>query len=71
MITRRMSAEAAKESAENMLKKIENDYKLGSDQNLREWIYGGIDRINGILETIVKFKNGAQILEVIKKRTKK
>ena len=49
MITRRMSAEAAKESAENMLKKIENDYKLGSDQNLREWIYGGIDRINGIL----------------------
>ena len=34
MITRRMSAEAAKESAENMLKKIENEYKLGSDQNL-------------------------------------
>ena len=41
MITRRMSAETAKESAENMIKKIENDYKLGSDQNLREWIYGG------------------------------
>ena len=40
-----MSAEAAKESAENMLKKIENEYELGSDQNLREWIYGGIDRI--------------------------
>ena len=52
-----MSAEAAKETAENMLKKIENEYKLGSDQNLREWIYGGVDRINGILETIVKFKN--------------
>lgn len=65
MITRRMSAEAAKESAENMLKKIENEYKLGSDQNLREWIYGGVDRINGILETVVKFKNGAQILETI------
>ena len=46
MITRRMSAEAAKETAENMLKKIENEYKLGSDQNLREWIYGGVDRIN-------------------------
>lgn len=71
MITRRMSAEAAKESAENMLKKIENDYKLGSDQNLREWIYGGIDRINKILETIVKFKNGAQILETIAKKIKK
>jgi hypothetical protein len=71
MITRRMSAEAAKESAENMLKKIENDYKLGSDQNLREWIYGGIDRINGILETIIKFKNGAQILETIAKKIKK
>ena len=70
MITRRMSAEAAKETAENMLKKIENDYKLGSDQNLREWIYGGVDRINGILETIMKFKNGAQILEAIKKRIK-
>ena len=67
MITRRMSAEAAKESAENMLKKIENDYKLGSDQNLREWIYGGVDRINGILETIVKFKNGGKILETIAK----
>lgn len=71
MITRRMSAEAAKETAENMLKKIENEYKLGSDQNLREWIYGGVDRINGILETIMKFKNGAQILETIKKRIKK
>ena len=44
MITRRMSAEAAKETAENMLKKIENEYKLGSNQNLREWIYGGVDR---------------------------
>lgn len=71
MITRRMSAEAAKETAENLLKKIENEYKLGSDQNLREWIYGGVDRINGILETIMKFKNGAQILETIKKRIKK
>lgn len=71
LITRRMSAEAAKESAENMLKKIENDYKLGSDQNLREWVYGGIDRINGILETIMKFKNGAQIAEAIAKKIKK
>lgn len=71
MITRRMSAEAAKETAENMLKKIENEYKLGSDQNLREWIYGGVDRINGILETIMKFKNGAQILETIAKKIKK
>lgn len=71
MITRRMSAEAAKETAENMLKKIENEYKLGSDQNLREWIYGGVDRINGILETIIKFKNGAQILETIAKKIKK
>lgn len=71
MTTRRMSAEAAKETAENMLKKIENEYKLGSDQNLREWIYGGVDRINGILETVMKFKNGAQILEAIKKRIKK
>lgn len=71
MITRRMSAEAAKESAENMLKKIENDYKLGSDQNLREWIYGGVDRINGILETVMKFKNGGAILETIAKKIKK
>ena len=71
MITRRMSAEAAKETAENMLKKIENEYKLGSDQNLREWIYGGVDRINGILETVMKFKNGAQILETIRKKIKK
>lgn len=70
MITRRMSAEAAKEAAENMLKKIENEYKLGSDQNRREWIYGGVDRINGILETIMKFKNGAQILEAITKKLK-
>ena len=54
-----------------MLKKIENEYELGSDQNLREWIYGGVDRINGILETIMKFKNGAQILETIAKKFKK
>lgn len=71
MTTRRMSAEAAKETAENMLKKIENDYKLGSDQNLREWIYGGIDRISGILETIAKFKNGEAILKTIAKKIKK
>ena len=71
MITKRMSAEAAKESAENMLKKIENEYKLGSDQNLREWIYGGVDRLNGILETVVKFKNGGKILETIAKKIKK
>ena len=54
-----------------MLKKIENEYKLGADQNLREWIYGGIDRINGILETIAKFKNGAQVAEAIAKKIKK
>lgn len=71
MITRRMTAEAAKETAENMLKKIENEYKLGSDKNLREWIYGGVDRINGILETIAKFKNGAQILKTIAEKIKK
>lgn len=71
LVTRRMSAEAAKKSAENMLKKIENEYELGSDQNLREWIYGGIDRINGILETIAKFKNGAQVAEAIAKKFKK
>ena len=51
--------------------KNQNDYKLGSDQNLREWIYGGVDRINGILETVVKFKNGAQILKTIAKKIKK
>lgn len=71
LVTRRMSAEAAKKSAENMLKKIENEYELGSDQNLREWIYGGVDRINGILETIAKFKNGAQVAEAIAKKFKK
>ena len=71
MITRRMSAEAAKETAENMLKKIENEYELGADKNLREWIYGGVDRLNGILETVIKFKNGAQILETIGKKIKK
>ena len=54
-----------------MLKKIENEYELGSDKNLREWIYGGIDRINGILETITKFKNGAQVAESIAKKFKK
>ena len=70
MITRRMSADAAKKSADNMLRKIENEYELGSDQNLREWIYGGIDRINGILETIVKFKNGGRILETIAKKSR-
>lgn len=71
MITRRMSAEAAKETADNILKKIENEYKLGSDQNLREWLYGGVDRINEILETIMKFKNGREILESIVKKLKK
>ena len=29
-----------------------------------------MDRINGILETVMKFKNGAQILETIKKANK-
>ena len=77
MITKRMSAEAAKEQAEAMIDKIAKDYELGkghldneNQKNLREWIYGGVDRINGILETIMKFKNGAQILEAIIKKIK-
>ena len=71
MITRRMSAEAAKETAENMLKKIENEYKLGSDQNLREWIFGGINQLSEIIESVSKFKQAQSLLKRLEKVIRK
>lgn len=56
MITKRMSAEAAKEQAEAFAKKVTNDYeqtgrKLDQEQErlLKEWIYGGIDTFSNVV----------------------
>ena len=56
MITKRMSAEAAKEQAAAMVNKIAKDYELGkghldneNQKNLREWIYGGINQVSEII----------------------
>lgn len=58
VITRRMTAEAAKREAENMLKKIDNEYELGiehlsneNQKNIREWIYGGAGQISEIINS--------------------
>lgn len=77
MITRRMSAEAAKEQAAAMIDKIAKDYELGkghlkneNEKNLREWIYGGINQISDIIGSISKFKQAQEIIEKISKKIK-
>lgn len=77
MITRRMSAEAAKEQAAAMVDKIAKDYDLGkghlkneNEKNLREWIYGGINQISDIIGSISKFKQAQALIEKISKKIK-
>lgn len=78
MVTRRMSAEAAKEQAAAMVDKIAKDYELGkghlnneNQKNLREWIYGGIDQLSEIIGSLSKFKQAQSLLkrleEIIRK----
>ena len=78
MITRRMSAEAAKEQAAAMIDKIAKDYELGkghldneNEKNLREWIYGGIDQLSEIIESLSKFKQAKSLLKRLEKVIRK
>ena len=64
MVTRRMSAEAAKEQAAAMIDKIAKGYELGkghldneNQKNLREWIFRGINQLSEIIGSISKFKH--------------
>ena len=77
MITRRMSAEAAKEQAAAMVDKITKDYEIGkghlkneNEKNLREWIYGGINQISDIIGSVSKFKQAQALIEKISKKIK-
>lgn len=77
MITKRMSAEAAKEQAAAMIDKIAKDYELGkghlkneNEKNLREWIYGGINQVSDIIGSISKFKQAQKLIEKISKKIK-
>lgn len=78
MITRRMTAEAAKEQATAMVDKIAKDYELGkghlsneNQKNLREWIYGGVDQISEILLSLSKFKQAESLLKRLKEVIRK
>lgn len=78
MITRRMSAEAAKEQAAAMVDKIAKDYELGKghlsnedQKNLREWLYGGVDQISGIIESLSRFKQAESLLKRLEKVIRK
>ncbi len=78
MITRRMSAEAAKEQAAAMVDKIEKDYELGkghldneNQKNLREWIFGGINQLSEIIESVSKFKQAKSLLKRLEKVIRK
>lgn len=78
MITRRMSAEAAKEQAAAMVDKIAKDYELGkghldneNQKNLREWIYGGINQLSEIIGSLSKFKQAEALLKRLEKAIKK
>lgn len=78
MITRRMSAEAAKEQAAAMVDKIAKDYEIGkghldneNQKNLREWIYGGIDQLSEIIGSISKFKQAQSLLKRMEKVIRK
>ena len=81
MITKRMSAEAAKEQAAAMIDKIAKDYELGkghldneNQKNLREWIFGGINQLSEIIGSLSRFKQAESLLkrleEVIRKPNK-
>lgn len=78
MITKRMSAEAAKEQAAAMIDKIAKDYELGkghldneNQKNLREWIFGGINQLSEIIESVSKFEQAQSILKRLEKVTRK
>lgn len=78
MITKRMSAEAAKEQAAAMIDKIAKDYELGkghleneNQKNLREWIFGGIDQLSEIIGSLSKFKQAQSLLKRLEKIIKK
>lgn len=78
MITKRMSAEAAKEQAAAMVDKIAKDYELGkghldneNQKNLREWIFGGINQLSEIIESVSKFKQAKSILKKLEKVIRK
>lgn len=78
MITKRMSAEAAKEQAAAMIDKIAKDYELGkghldneNQKNLREWIFGGINQLSEIIESVSKFKQAQSLLKKIEKVIRK
>lgn len=77
LVTKRMSAEAAKEQAAAMVDKIAKDYELGkgrlkneNEKNLREWIYGGISQVSDIIGSISKFKQAQALIEKISKKIK-
>lgn len=76
-ITKRTSAEALKKQADAAVDKIAKEYELGKgrlnleeQKNLREWIYGGIDQITGIVEVVGKIKNGADALKALANQSK-
>jgi hypothetical protein len=78
MITRRMSAEAAKEQAAAMIDKIAKDYELGkghleneNQKNLREWIFGGIEQMSEIIGSLSKFKQAQSLLKRLEKIIRK
>lgn len=78
MITKRMSAEAAKEQAAAMVDKIAKDYELGkghldneNQKNLREWIFGGINQMSEIIESLSKFKQAQSLLKRLEKIIRK
>lgn len=78
MVTKRMSAEAAKEQAAAMVDKIAKDYELGKghldnedQKNLREWIYGGINQLSEIIGSVSKFKQAQSLLKRLEKIIRK
>lgn len=78
MITKRMSAEAAKEQATAMIDKIAKDYELGkghldneNQKNLREWIFGGINQLSEIIGSVSKFKQAQSLLKRLEKVIRK
>lgn len=78
MITKRMSAEAAKEQAAAMIDKIAKDYELGkghleneNQKNLREWIFGGIDQLSEIIGSLSKLKQAQSLFKRFEKIIRK
>lgn len=64
MQTRRITAEAAKERVDVMMKELEKKYKFQNQENIRAWIFGSIDALAKGANSISNFIPIGRVIKV-------